>query len=61
MSAEGRPEHEYRRAQHEGDLIRATARPERECRPAQHDSRPVRAPVHSAVRIPQRAARNAVP
>jgi hypothetical protein len=37
MSAKGRPEREYRSAQHEGDLIRAKGRPEREYRSAQHE------------------------
>ena len=35
MSGKGRPEREYRSAQHEGDLIRAKGRPEREYRSAQ--------------------------
>jgi hypothetical protein len=41
MSATGRPEREYRSAQHEGSLVSATDRPERECRSAQHEGAPV--------------------
>jgi hypothetical protein len=40
MSAKGRPEREYRSAQHEGDLIRAKGRPERESLRAQHEGIP---------------------
>src|SRR5665213_4633392 len=50
MSAAGRPEHEYRSAQHEGDLIRAKGRPEHEYRSAQHEGDLIRAtlavPLH---------------
>jgi hypothetical protein len=42
MSAKGRPEREYRSAQHEGVLISAKGRPEREYRSAQHEGQPVR-------------------
>jgi len=40
MSAKGRPEREYRRAQHEGIPVRAKGRPEREYRRAQHEGTP---------------------
>jgi len=37
MSVKGRPEREYRSAQHEGNLIRVKGRPEREHRSAQRE------------------------
>jgi len=43
MSAKGRPEREYRSAQHEGISIRAKGRPEREYRSAQHEGTPISA------------------
>ena len=50
MSAAGRPEREYRSAQHEGDPVRAKGRPEREYRSAQHEGDLIRAtlatPLH---------------
>ncbi len=43
MSATGRPEREYRSAQHEGGPLSATGRPEREYRSAQHEGGPLSA------------------
>ena len=40
MSPKGRPEGEYRRAQHEGPPIRPKGRPEGEYRRAQHEGDP---------------------
>jgi hypothetical protein len=37
MSVMGRPEREYRSAQHEGGPINVVGRPEREYRRAQHE------------------------
>ncbi len=48
MSATGRPEREYRRAQREGGPVRATGRPEREYRRAWRDG----VPLASASRHP---------
>ena len=43
MSAKGRPEREYRSAQHEGTSVSAKGRPEREYRSAQHEGTSVSA------------------
>jgi glycine/D-amino acid oxidase-like deaminating enzyme len=43
MSPKGRPEGEYRSAQHEGSPLVPKGRPEGEYRSAQHEGRPVRA------------------
>ena len=43
MSAKGRPEREYRSAQHEGSPVNAPGRPGRECRNAQHEGSRVNA------------------
>ena len=40
LSATGRPEREYRSAQHEGSPVNATGRTEREYRSAQHEGSP---------------------
>jgi len=40
MSATGRPEREYRSAQHEGSPMSATGRPEREYRSARREGEP---------------------
>ena len=44
MSPKGRPEGEYRSAQHEGSPVSAPGRPKREYRSAQHEGSPVIAP-----------------
>jgi hypothetical protein len=41
MSAKGRPEREYRSAQHEGKPVGAPGRPMREYRSAQHEGNSV--------------------
>jgi hypothetical protein len=43
MSAKGRPEREYRSAQHEGGPVNAPGRPKGEYRSAQHEGSPVNA------------------
>jgi hypothetical protein len=43
MSPKGRPEGEYRSAQHEGRSVSTTGRPEGEYRRAQQEGGPVRA------------------
>ena len=40
MSATGRPEREYRSAEHEGSPMSATGRPEREYRSARREGEP---------------------
>jgi hypothetical protein len=45
MSAKGRPEREYRSAQHEGSSASAMGRPEREYRSAHHEGSPVTRPL----------------
>ena len=47
MSPKGRPEGEYRSAQHEGRPVRPKGRPEGEYRSAQHEGRPVSAAGHA--------------
>ena len=41
MSATGRPEREYRSAQHEGSPVSAMGRPERDYRSAQREGAPM--------------------
>jgi phosphoribosylanthranilate isomerase len=51
MSPTGRPEGEYRSAQHEGSPVSPTGRPEGEYRSAQHEGSPVRHPVMERTRV----------
>ncbi len=56
MSATGRPEREYRSAQHEGSPASATGRPEREYRSAEHEGNSVNdTDPGAAFRLPVRA------
>jgi hypothetical protein len=61
MSPPGRPEDEYRRAQHEGTSVTPPGRPQGEYRRAQHEGTPVTQPARSARRCRPGASQRRCP